>query len=111
MPHPPTKKKKKKTLRPIFTLWGGSFAAAQSARGGQTTSGYMNIIPNILAIVSRCDPFVRGSRAATLRVAGAPEGCRFAAAGPDNVRQTCQTLSGPALPRREARGAATAAPQ
>ena len=26
-------------------------------------------------------------RAATLRVAGAPEGCRFAAAGPNNVRQ------------------------
>ena len=27
------------------------------------------------------------SRAATLRVAGAPEGCRFAAAGPNNVSQ------------------------
>ena len=26
-------------------------------------------------------------RAATLRVAGASEGCRFAAAGPNNVRQ------------------------
>ena len=37
-------------------------------------------------LVSRCDPFRGG--AATLRVAGAPEGCRFAAAGPKyNVRQ------------------------
>ena len=30
---------------------------------------------------------VERSRAATLRVAGAPEGCRFVAAGPNNVRQ------------------------
>ena len=43
-------------------------------------------------LVSRCDPFQKNQnlfwrRAATLRVAGAPEGCRFAAAGPNNVRQ------------------------
>ena len=33
-----------------------------------------------LCFVSRCDPRL-------LRVAGASEGCRFAAAGPNNVRQ------------------------
>ena len=33
-----------------------------------------------VTLVSRCDR-------ATLRVVGAPEGCRFAAAGPNNVRQ------------------------
>ena len=32
-------------------------------------------------------------RAATLRVAGASEGCRFAAAGPNNVRQARRCLA------------------
>ena len=44
-------------------------------------------------------------RAATLRLAGASEGCRFAAARPNNVRQyyvasLCLTLLGPAAAKR-----------
>ena len=48
-------------------------------------------------IVSRHDPLISGGarlrrpRPATLRVAGAPEGCRFAAAGPNNVSHTYNT--------------------
>ena len=52
--------------------------------GPANTAGRVPLARRCLAcraqcgLVSRCDP-----RAATLRVAGAPEGCRFAAAGPN----------------------------
>ena len=54
------------------------FAAASRQRARQRLARF--------SVVSRCDP-AAPRRAATLRVAGAPEGCRFAAAGPNNVRQ------------------------
>ena len=43
-------------------------------------------------VASQASP-VKAAPPTTLRVAGGPEGCRFAAAGPNNVRQGCKPTS------------------
>ena len=66
----------------LFALFLACRQRQPCARFARAGKGDQNMVKvRILVtfwVVSRCDPF---------RVAGAPEGCRFAAAGPNNVRQ------------------------
>ena len=66
-------------VRPSIRSDLKSQEGARGVQGGTLLSPWRDAIAGAAAAQPR--------RAATLRVAGASEGCRFAAAGPNNVRQ------------------------